>query len=136
MSLNPSLTVVIRHPVSITDAITFGVPSGFPSGDEYLTPALVHRVILTMIAAGISKFEDGIFHANVHPFGMADLLATTSAAQADEQGIRRLNSKPDKTFVSAFGIRWEVDPQFRDVRVFGPHSNPENVLLIDLTETP
>jgi hypothetical protein len=125
-------TIVIHHGVSVTPDAIFGAPVPFPPGD-ILSPALVRRVELALVAFQVEKFEDGMWHATVHPFGAYDILSGVSASQAADLGVRRVEGKRS-AHVVAFGIRWEQDTAFREARVYGPHSDPNNVLLIDLTE--
>jgi hypothetical protein len=127
-------TILIRHGVSITPEHIFGVPVDFPKG-ELLSVSLVRRVELALLGLGVNRFEDSNWHADVHPYGMYDLLSGLSEAQAAEHNVRKLSTKlPDAAVIFAFGVRWDVSVRHRDARIYGPKSDPNNVLLVDLTE--
>ena len=129
----PSLpTIVIVHPVSLTKDWLFGQDPGFPPGSVLLNPMLIHRAIQTLVAAGVAPFDDGLFHGDIHPFGFEDLLAGVSPADAVEDGFEQIPSPKKKIFIH-FGIRWEVNPSFKRVRLYGPQSDSSHELLIDLT---
>ena len=129
------ITLVIVHPVSISREWLYGIDPGFPAGGEYLNPALVRRAIMTLVAASVEPFDDGFYHAEIHPFGMDDLLQSTSAAVAVEENFHKIQTKPDakkKIFIH-MGIRWEVSTTHKTCRVYGPKSDPANTITIDIT---
>ena len=117
-------TLIIKHSVTVTPEYLLGAPTGFPSGQP-LSESAIRKVQATMTALKVPKFEDGHWHGEVHPFGMQDMLESSP-----ESKLEWVN---DYTAV-LFGIRWDVGEDYHQARVFGPKSDPSDVLELDLTE--
>jgi|SRR5579862_1537886 len=126
-------TVVIRHGVSVTPEYVLGVDPGFPP-KLILTPEVIRHAYFCLAARGVRLFGDGLYHGDIHTFGMQDLLSDVSAASAHEQGFHHVESKPGQKLYAAFGVRWDIDIKFKEARIYGPHSDPQNELLIVLAD--
>lgn len=132
---NPkTTTLVIKHPVSVTKEFLLGQEPGFPNSGELLNAGIVRRAVLSLVGRGVLVFDDGLYHAEIHTFGMQDLLNGLSQHEATSQLIR-VPTKGDsrkKVFIYC-GVRWEVSSTPNLVRIFGPKSDPDNTVVIDLT---
>ena len=131
---SPSTTTfVIRHSVGTSPEFGFGVPTGFPEGGELLSPLVIRRVQAGLLGREVQKFEDGLFHGDISRLGMYDLLAGLSVADAVAEDFHVLTDKKVKTCVY-LGIRWTVSDSIKECRIFGPRSDPQNQIVVDLTK--
>jgi hypothetical protein len=130
-----TITIVIKHPVSVTKEFLLGVDPGFPPGDRYLCPPVIRRAQAALMSRAVQRFEDGMYHGEIHNFGMQSLISDVSAHDAQSL-IQRIETKPDADYrlMVFLGIRWEVSNRPRLVRIFGPRSDPDNQVVIDLTK--
>jgi hypothetical protein len=126
-------TIVIKHPVSVTKEFLLGQDSGFPQGTRYLSAPVIRQAQMCLIARDVPHFEDGMYHAEIHTFAMRDLLSLVTAADAEED-IQHVETKPDsgKKILTFMNIRWEISNQPRVTRIFGPKSDPDNKVVIEL----
>ncbi len=74
-----------------------------------------------------------MYHATISRLGMYDLLAGLSVADAAAEDFHTLTDKKDLTAVH-LGVRWTILDGVHEVRVFGPKSDPSNVILVDLLD--
>lgn len=129
-------TIQIIHPVSIPKEYLLGFDLGFPEGDQFLSGPVIRQAVAVLMSHNVKPFEDGKFHGEINTFGMADILNDVSEATAIELGFYVQPVKPgsNKKIMTIFGVRWEIAPEFREVRIYGPASDLENLVTIDLTK--
>ncbi len=132
--INPATTtIVIKHGTTVTSEFLMGQPTGFPPG-EPLSPRVIRQAIANLRTRNVQAYEDGSYHSEVSRLGMYDLVALMSCADAQED----FHSLTDKKglVVKHLGIRWTVSDTIRECRIFGPKSDPQNQIVIDLTAAP
>lgn len=130
--MNPeTTTLVIKHGVTTTPEFLLGQPTGFPDGQP-LSPLVIRQGIAALYARQVGKFEDGRFHGDISRLGLFDLVARMSVAEAIAEDFHSLPAKKGLV-VQHLGIRWSVSDTIHEARIYGPKSDPSNVLLIDLT---
>jgi hypothetical protein len=125
-------TIVIRHGIRTTPEFVLGFDPGFPVGGS-LNPLAVRRAYAALMARDVWKFDDGLYHGEAHPFAMVDLLDSMSESEATASGFVSLPGKPGTKTLVHLGVRWDVSPRYKQVRIYGPKSDPDNVVVLDLT---
>ena len=131
--INPATTtIVIKHGVTVYPEFLMGQPTGFPPG-EPLSPLVIRQAIANLRTRNVPAYEDGSYHSEVSRLGMYDLVALMSCADAAQEDFHSLTDKKGLV-VKHLGIRWTVSDTIRECRIFGPKSDPQNVILVDLTK--
>lgn len=137
--MNPAstTTLVIIHPVSTSKEYLLGQDPGFPAGDQFLSAGVIRQAIANLRGRDVQPYEDGLYHADISYLGMKDLLAGLSVADAIEQDFHFQEGKPNSGKKTAvyLGVRWEIGNHYKAVKIYGPKSDPNNVLKIDLAPT-
>jgi hypothetical protein len=122
-------TVLISHLVSVASDGTLS--DALPG--QLLSAAVIRRALAILIAQGATRYDDGRFHGQCSDFAAYDLLRDTSCHDAIESGFEILPTKANSPRqVIAHGTRWEVSSRFKEAKLFGPNSDPDNILRIDL----
>jgi hypothetical protein len=120
--------VVIKHGLRF-------VPLGeVPAGKGLLHLAAVRKGVYFLRGQDVRPFNDGKYHAAVNDDAFRELIDAFSAADAADAGFERLDDPSPRYFFG--GLRWETSPNYTDLKIFGPKSNPENPFVIDLLNPP
>src|SRR5579864_1839694 len=124
-------TIIIRHGVRTFPEFLMGQPTGFPVG-EPLTPFVIRKAVANLRGRDVQSFEDGMYHGDISRLGLYDLVATLSVADAAAEDFHSLTDKKGLV-VQHLHIRWTVSDTIHEVRIYGPRSDPNNQIVIDLT---
>lgn len=131
-----SITVVVKH--GIRDTYPHWMPGPkpeIPVGRGILNAALVRQALLPLVNGEVKRYEDGMFHGEINTYAMVDLLDGISEYDAKSSGFTSIPARNRKLIVWC-GVRWEVSPAYTEIRLFGPSSNMDNVVIIDLLDEP